>query len=355
MSLNLFTPLTFRSIMLKNRIAVSPMCQYSCDDGFATDWQLVHLGSRASGGAAAVIAEATGVSAVGRITPGDLGIYKDEHIPMLTRIATFIKSQGSVPGIQLAHAGRKASCHVPWNGGANIQPSEGGWQTVAPSAIPFLPTDSMPHALTNDEIKQIVAEFVAAAHRAEKAGFQIVEIHAAHGYLAHEFLSPLSNHRTDEYGGSLENRMRFLIEVTEAVRAAWPAQLPLWVRISASDWKEGGWNIDESVELSKVLKTKGVDLVDCSSGGLVADAKIQVGPGFQVPFAERIRKEAGIATGAVGMITDPQQAEDILASGRADLVSLAREFLRDPYWPLHAAKALGQKSEPPVQYARAFA
>jgi 2,4-dienoyl-CoA reductase-like NADH-dependent reductase (Old Yellow Enzyme family) len=351
---DLFSPLTIRSVTLKNRIAVSPMCQYSCEDGFATDWHLVHLGSRASGGAGAVIVEATAVEARGRITPGDVGIYKDEHLPMLSRIAAFVKSQGAVPGIQIAHAGRKASCHVPWNGGLAIKPNEGGWQTVAPSAIPFLPTDPTPAALIKDEIREVIGHFVAATHRAIKAGFEIVEIHAAHGYLAHEFLSPLSNHRTDEYGGSLENRMRFLVEVTEAVRAVWPAHLPLFVRISASDWKDGGWNIDESVELSKALKAKGADLIDCSSGGLIPDALIKPAPGFQVPFAERIRKEAGIATGAVGMITEPKQANDILRSERADIVLLAREFLRDPYWPLHAAKALGLKPEPPVQYARAF-
>jgi 2,4-dienoyl-CoA reductase-like NADH-dependent reductase (Old Yellow Enzyme family) len=352
--IHLFSPLEIRSVVFRNRIAVSPMCQYSCEDGFATDWHLVHLGSRAVGGAALVMTEATAVEARGRITPGDLGIYKEEHIAPLARVAAFIKQHGAVAGIQIAHAGRKASCHVPWDGGLAIPESEGGWQTVAPSPIPFLPSDPMPDTLTKGQIRQIVESFSAAARRALSAGFELLEIHAAHGYLLHEFLSPLSNQRTDTYGGSLKNRMRFLTEVVDAVRSVWPERLPLFVRISASDWKEGGWDIDESVELAKTLKGHAVDLIDCSSGGLVPDAKIPAAPGFQVPFAERIKREAGIATGAVGMITEPQQADEVIRCGRADIISLARQFLRDPYWPLHAAQALGLSPRPPVQYSRAF-
>lgn len=351
---NLFSPLTIRGATFRNRIAVSPMCQYSCDDGSATDWHLVHLGCRAVGGAGLVMAEATAVEARGRISPGDLGIYKDDHIAPLARAANFIKSMGAVAGIQLAHAGRKASCRVPWEGGRAIPESAGGWQTVAPSAVPFLADDPLPAALTGSEIRAITGEFVAAARRAMAAGFELLEIHGAHGYLAHEFLSPLSNFRTDSYGGSFENRIRFLLDTTEAIRAVMPAHMPLFVRISATDWKEGGWDIDESVQLSAILKTKGVDLIDCSSGALVHDAKIQPAPGFQVPFAERIRRETGIATGAVGMITEPKQADDIIRTGQADLVLMAREFLRDPYWPLHAAKTLGADLKPPAQYARAF-
>jgi 2,4-dienoyl-CoA reductase-like NADH-dependent reductase (Old Yellow Enzyme family) len=352
---HLFTPLTIRDITFKNRIAVSPMCQYSCDDGFATDWHLVHLGSRAVGGAGLVMVEATAVEARGRISPGDHGIWKDEHIAFLTRIAAFLKERGAVPGIQIAHAGRKASCHVPWeNNGAPIPVEDGGWETVAPSAIPFRETDPVPRALDRNGIRTIIDAFAAAARRALKAGFELLELHCAHGYLAHEFLSPLSNHRTDEYGGSFENRIRFVLEITEAVRGVWPEQFPLFVRISATDWKEGGWTLDDSVKLAVELGDRKVDLIDCSSGAMVPDAKIQVGPGFQVPFAERIRREANIRTGAVGMITEPQQADEIIRSGKADLVLLAREFLRDPYWPLHAARALGRDPEPPVQYLRAF-
>ena len=351
----LFSPLTLRSITLRNRIAVSPMCQYSCEDGFATDWHLVHLGSRATGGAGLVIVEAAAVEARGRITAGDLGLYKDDHVAPLARIASFMKAHGAVPGIQIAHAGRKASCHLPWKGGLPLAPNEGAWQTVAPSPIPFLPNGPPPAALTSEEIRAVTANFVAAARRALAAGYEVLEVHGAHGYLAHEFLSPLSNKRTDEYGGSLENRMRFLVETTEAVRAVWPSHLPLFVRISATDWMEGGWSVEESVELAKVLKSRGVDLIDCSSSGLAADAQPKLAPGFQVPFAERIRKEVEIATGAVGLITDPQQAEDILRHGQADLILLARELLRNPYWPLHAARALGIKPEPPSQYLRAFA
>ncbi len=351
---HLFSPLTIREITFRNRIAVSPMCQYSCDDGFATDWHLVHLGSRAVGGASAVIVEATAVESIGRITPGDLGIYKDEHIPRLAQIAKFVKEQGAVPGIQLAHAGRKGSCEVPWRGGLQIPIAQGGWQTVAPSALPFLPTDGAPAAMTRDQIQSTVRSFALATDRALAAGFELIEIHAAHGYLINEFLSPLPNRRTDEYGGSFENRIRFLLEVAAAIRSRWPARLPLFVRISANDWKEGGWTPDDSVALANVLKTKEVDLVDCSSGGVVSDAKIVPGPAFQTPFAERVRREAGILSGAVGMITEPRQADEIIRGGRADLVLLARGFLNDPYWPLHAAKTLGVEVKPPVQYSRGF-
>ena len=353
--MTLFTPLKIREITLRNRIAVSPMCEYSSDDGFANDWHLVHLGSRAVGGAGLVMVEATAVEARGRITPGDHGIYKDAHIEMLTRIAAFVRKQGAVAGIQIAHAGRKASCNVPWvKNGAPLAPEEGAWVTVAPSAVPFREGDPPPAALDKAGIRAIVEAFVAAARRALAAGFEVLEIHGAHGYLAHEFLSPLSNRRTDEYGGSFENRIRFLLETVEATRAVWPERLPFWVRISATDWKEGGWTADDSVKLAAELKARGVDLIDCSSGGSAPDAKIPVGPGFQVPFAERIRRETGILTGAVGMITEPRQAEEVIASGQADVVLLAREFLRDPYWPLHAARALGVDVDPPVQYARAF-
>ncbi len=326
------------------------MCQYSSEDGFATDWHLVHLGSRAVGGAGLVIAEASAVEARGRITAADLGIWKDEHTPMLARIAAFMRSQGAVPGIQLAHAGRKASTSPPWQGGAAIAPNEpGGWQTVAPSAIPFNAGDPVPSDLRVDDIRSIVAAFAAAAQRALCAGFDVIEIHAAHGYLLHEFLSPLSNRRTDEYGGSFENRIRMLLETVVAVRAVWPDRLPLFVRISATDWAEGGWDIDQSVRLAAELKKTGVDLVDCSSGALVPHVRIPLTPGYQVQFADRIRNEAEVLTAAVGLITEYARAEQILAEGRADIVLLARAFLRNPYWPLHAgADAV------PVQYARAF-
>lgn len=355
MNAKLFSSLTIREVTFRNRIAVSPMCEYSSDDGYANDWHLVHLGSRAVGGAALVIAEATAVEARGRITPGDLGIWKDEHKVMLSRIARFIRSQGAAPGIQLAHAGRKASCRVPWEGGAAIPPDQpGGWVTVAPSAIPFHDADSAPRELSRDEIAAIVHAFRDAAVRALDSGFDVLEIHGAHGYLAHEFLSPLSNHRTDEYGGSLENRMRFMLEVAAAVRGVWPGRLPLFARISSTDWVDGGWTIDDSVKLSKRLRETGVDLIDCSSGGLVPNAKIPVGPGYQVPFAERIRREAGILTGAVGLITEPEQAEHIIREQRADIVLLAREFLRDPYWARRAAQQLGEKITPPPQYLRSW-
>lgn len=350
---SLFQPLQIRSIRLKNRIVVSPMCQYSSIDGFANDWHLVHLGSRAVGGASLVISEAAAVSPEGRITPHDLGIYKEEHIEFLKQITAFIRSQDSVAGIQLAHAGRKASHHRPWDGGAALKENEGAWTTSAPSALPYKEGEPVPHELTREEIRNIVAGFRQAAIRSKEAGFQVIELHAAHGYLVHEFLSPLSNHRHDEYCGSFENRIRFLLEITEEVRKVWSEHLPLFVRISATDWVEGGWNIEESVELSRILKTKGVDLVDCSSGGNAHQQKIPVGPLYQTPFAERIKKETGILTGAVGLITTPAQAEGVIEQQQADLVLLARQLLRDPYFPLHAAKELNVDMAWPPQYERA--
>jgi 2,4-dienoyl-CoA reductase-like NADH-dependent reductase (Old Yellow Enzyme family) len=350
----LFTPLTIREVTFRNRIAVSPMCQYSSGDGFANDWHLVHLGSRAAGGAGMVVMEASAVEARGRISPQDHGIWKDAHVAFLARIAAFLREQGAVAAIQLAHAGRKASTRRPWDGPGVIPADAGGWQPVAPSALAFQPGDPPPRELSQIEIAGVVEAFAAAARRALAAGFQVVELHCAHGYLAHEFLSPLSNHRTDEYGGPFDNRIRFALEVARAVRAAWPAGLPLFARISASDWVEGGWDIGDSVELARRLRESGVDLIDCSSGGLSPQQKIPLAPGYQVPFAARIRKEAGIPTGAVGMITTPQQADEIVRTGQADLVLLAREFLRDPYFPLHAAKALGVAVQPPAQYLRAF-
>ncbi|WP_109486085.1 NADH:flavin oxidoreductase/NADH oxidase [Occallatibacter savannae] len=353
MTTPLFTPFHLRSIAFPNRIGVSPMCEYSSENGFATDWHLVHLGARAQGGAGLVMLEASAVTPEGRISIGDLGIWKDEHIDKLSQIVRFIHSQGSRAGIQLAHAGRKASMTVPFGGERLLTPEEGRWQTVAPSAIPFSETYSTPKALDEAEIAGTISAFSDAAKRANTAGFDFVEIHAAHGYLLHEFLSPLSNQRTDQYGGSFENRIRLLLEVTDAVRSAWPDHLPLFVRISATDWAEGGWTPDESVELARHLREHGVDLVDVSSGGLVPHAKIPAAPGFQVPFAERIRKEAGIPTAAVGLITEPKQANGIIANGQDDIVLLAREMLRDPYWPLHAAEALGDTTTWPVQYLRA--
>ena len=351
----LFTPLTIRQITFRNRIGVSPMCQYACEDGFATDWHLVHLGSRAVGGAGMVMVEATGVEHRGLISPFDMGIYKDEHVAPLARIADFVTSQGAVAGIQLAHAGRKGSTRRPWEGGSAIPVSEGGWQTVAPSAVPFRSEDPAPAELSLSGIREVVNSFAAAARRALRAGFQLIEIHSAHGYLLHQFLSPLSNFRRDEYGGPVEHRIRFLLEVVRAVRSEWPANLPLFVRISSTDWVDGGWGIDDSVELSRRLQPLGVDLIDCSSGGASLQARIPLAPGYQVPFAERIRRETGVRTAAVGLITSAAQANDVIRSGSADLVLLAREFLRNPYFPLHAAQALGVPVPAPVRYGRAFA
>jgi 2,4-dienoyl-CoA reductase-like NADH-dependent reductase (Old Yellow Enzyme family) len=353
MSHPLLSPLQLRSVVFPNRIGVSPMCQYSSQDGFANDWHLVHLGSRAVGGAGLVIMEASAVTPEGRITPADHGIWKDEHIAMLQRIVRFVQSQGARAGIQLAHAGRKASMASPLKGERRLTPEEGGWITVAPSPLPFSEKYSTPQSLDRTGIDTIVDAFAASTHRAQAAGFDLLEIHAAHGYLLHEFLSPLSNQRTDEYGGSYENRARLTLGVTDAVRKAWPDHLPLSVRISSTDWVDGGWTIDDSVRLAKLLRARGVDLVDCSSGGNVPYAKIPVAPGYQVPFAARIRNEAGIATAAVGMITDPAQANRIIAEGEADLVLLAREMLRDPYFPLHAAAAMNEAATWPEQYLRA--
>ncbi len=350
----LFEPLTVRGVTLRNRIAVSPMCEYSSNDGFATDWHLVHLGSRAVGGAALVFTEAAAVEPAGRISPQDLGIYRDEHIERLADITGFVLSQGAVPGIQLAHAGRKASTAAPWQGGGPVEPARGGWRPIfAPSALPFSEESIVPQALSGAEIRALVTSFVVAAERAVDAGFRVIEIHAAHGYLAHEFLSPLSNERTDEYGGSFENRTRFVREVAAGVRSVLPEATPLFVRISATDWVEGGWNLDESVLLARRLRELGVDLIDASSGGLSPAQRIALAPGYQVPFAERIRAEAGIATGAVGLITEPAQAEAIVRDGQADIVLLARELLRDPYWPLRASVALGADGPWPKQYLRA--
>jgi 2,4-dienoyl-CoA reductase-like NADH-dependent reductase (Old Yellow Enzyme family) len=348
---SLFEPLTLRGLTLKNRIVVSPMCQYSAQDGFANDWHLVHLGSRAVGGASLLIQEATAVSPEGRITPDDLGIWKDEHIDFLKRINQFIEAQGSVPGVQLAHAGRKASTYAPWKGSGAV--AEGGWQVVAPSAVKFSDDYPQPVALDAAGLQKVIADFRSATERALAAGFKVMEIHAAHGYLLHEFLSPLSNQRTDNYGGSLENRSRLLLEVVAAVRQVLPAELPLFVRISATDWTEGGWTADESVQLASLLKDAGVDLIDASTGGNVPAAKIPVGPGYQVEFAERIKRETGLATGAVGLITTAAEAEKVVADGQADLVLLAREELRDAYFPLHAAHELGAEVAWPLQYERA--
>jgi len=350
----LFQPLPIRGLTLPNRIAVSPMCQYSSVDGFANDWHLVHLGSRAVGGAGLVMVEATAVEPRGRITHGDLGLWKNEHIQPLRRITAFLESQGSVPGIQLAHAGRKASTGLPWKGGAAIAPGQPhGWQPVAPSPIPFNAGDPIPHELTITEIGKIVEAFRAAAQRALAAGFKLIEIHSAHGYLLHEFLSPLSNLRTDEYGGSLENRARLAKQIVQAIRGEIGPDMPLFLRISATDWSEGGWTIDDSVELARIVKPLGVDLIDTSSGGIVAGANIPFAPGFQARFAERIRKDTGILTGAVGMIAGAGQAESILAAGQADLILIVREFLRDPYFPTHAAQFLGAPVFVPAQYLRA--
>ena len=351
---HLFDSLRIRELEFGNRVFVSPMCQYSSEDGFPNDWHLVHLGSRAVGGAGMVMTEATAVLPEGRISPQDLGIWSDEHVEPLRRIVRFIHEQGSVAGMQLAHAGRKASTRRPWEGDGAVGESEGGWSNVmAPSAVRFSESYPEPRVLTRDGIREVVEAFAAAARRACDAGIRVIEIHAAHGYLIHEFLSPLSNQRDDEYGGSFENRTRVLREIVTAVRGAWPEGAPLFVRISATDWVEGGWDLEQSIALARELRALGVDLIDCSSGGTVPHAKIPVGAGYQTPFAERIRKEAEILTGAVGMITSPAQAEHIINTGQADAVLMAREFLRDPYWPLHAAAELRQSVSWPVQYLRA--
>jgi len=352
--IHLFDPLAIRDITFANRVFVSPMCQYSSTDGYANDWHFVHLGSRAVGGAGLVFTEATAVLPEGRISPQDLGIWMDDHIEPLARIVRFVHGQGSLAGMQLAHAGRKASTYRPWSGHGTIPESSGGWNNVvAPSALAFADQYPMPQALSIDGIKNIVSAFANAARRACEAGFDVIEIHAAHGYLIHEFLSPLSNHRTDVYGDSFENRTRILREIVTAVRGTWPERAPLFVRISASDWVDGGWDIQQSVELARRLKELGADLIDCSSGGNVPHAKIPVGPGYQTHFAEQIRREADILTGTVGMITSPVQAEHIIATGQADAVIIARELLRDPYWPLRAARELAQPVSWAVQYLRA--
>jgi 2,4-dienoyl-CoA reductase-like NADH-dependent reductase (Old Yellow Enzyme family) len=351
---HLFTPLEIRSVRLRNRIGVSPMCEYSSIDGYANDWHFVHLGSRAVGGAAMVMTEAAAVLPEGRISPQDLGIWEDGHIPMLARIFRFVEEQGAVPAMQLAHAGRKASTEVPWKGNRALEESEGGWRPIfAPSPMPFSEKYPTPEMLDERGIARVVEAFGAAARRVLEAGAKTIEIHSAHGYLLHEFLSPLSNFRTDAYGGSFDNRTRALREVVQAVRTVWPSNLPLFVRISATDWAEGGWTPDDSVRLAAELAPLGVDLIDCSSAAILPNIQIPVGPGFQVPFAEKVRKESSVMTAAVGMITAPQQADHIVRTGQADLVFLARELLRDPYWPLRAADELKQEGPWPKQYLRA--
>ena len=353
---NLFDAFTLRGVTLRNRIGVSPMCEYSAENGMPNDWHLVHLGARAVGGAGLIISEAAAVEARGRITAGDAGIWSESHVEPWARITQFLRQQGAVPGIQLAHAGRKASTSRPWEEGAGVADTDGGWEPVAPTAVAFDTGYRVPKALSIDEIGEIVQAFADAARRSDAAGFDWLELHGAHGYLMHEFLSPLSNQRTDAYGGSFENRIRFVLETVRAVRAVWSESKPLTVRLSCTDWMEGGWTGDDSVALSRRLKSEGVDLVDCSTGGNVPHAKIPVGAGYQVPFAEAIKREAEIATAAVGMITSPMQADEIIRNGRADIVLLGRESLRDPNWPLKAAAELHQsaKAPVPVQYARAF-
>ena len=352
---HLFEPLTLRGITLRNRIGVAPMCMYSYANGMSNDWQLVHLGARAVGGVGLVIAEATAVEARGRITPDDAGIWSFAHIEPLTRMTQFIKEHGAVPGIQIAHAGRKASTARPWDGGKPLPPEDSrGWQVIGPSPIPYNEGYQVPHELTRDEIREVQASFKAGAERALLAGFEWLEIHGAHGYLIQSFCSPLSNRRKDEYGGSLANRMRFLLETVQAVREIWPDRLPLAVRISGTDWVDGGWTVEDSIELARCLKDEGVDLVDCSSGGNSPHAHPSLGPGYQVPIAEAVRREASIPTAAVGLITAPAQADEIIRNGRADLVLLGRELLRDPYWALHAAQVLKQPAPVPSQYLRAF-
>lgn len=352
MKSKLFTPLKIRGLEFKNRIVVSPMCQYSSVDGFPNDWHLVHLGSRAIGGAALIIQEATAVSPEGRISPDDAGIWSSDHADAYKKITSFIKSQNSIPGIQLAHAGRKASTYSPWKGSGEVK-GKPGWQTLAPSEIPFAKNYPIPIEMSKEQINKVITEFVAAAKFSISAGFELIELHMAHGYLVHEFLSPLSNFRTDEYGGTLENRCRLAIEIATEVRKIIPQKMPLFVRISVTDWKEGGWDLAQSIQLAKWLKEVGVDLIDCSSGGNIHDAKIPTRQGYQVPFSEKIMKEADILTGAVGLITTPHQAEEILSSGKAELIILARAMLSDPYWALHAAKELNVDVKWPVQYLRA--
>jgi 2,4-dienoyl-CoA reductase-like NADH-dependent reductase (Old Yellow Enzyme family) len=350
----LFEPYRLRGVELRNRIAVSPMCQYSSSGGFANDWHLVHLGARAVGGAGLVLTEAAAVEARGRISPNDLGIWEDAHVEMLSRVVRRVHAEGAVAGIQLAHAGRKAATARPWDGGHPLNDDQGGWGPIGASPIPFNTGYRVPSVASVEDLAQIRQAFRAATLRSVQAGFRWLELHAAHGYLLHSFLSPLSNQRSDAYGGSFDNRIRLLLETVREVRMAWPAELPLAVRLSCTDWVEGGWTPEETVELARRLKPEGVDLVDCSSGGSAPHAKVPVAPGYQVPFAEAVRREAGMASGAVGLITEPAQAEAIVAEGRADLVLLARAFLRDPYWALSAAQALGVRAPVPPQYLRAF-
>ena len=351
-SATLFEPLTLRSVTLRNRIVLSPMAQYSAEDGMANDWHFVHYASRAAGGLGAVVVEVTAVSPQGRICPGELGLWKDEQVAPLARLAALVAAQGAVAGIQIGHAGRKACTARPWEGGGAVPLDRGGWIPLGPGAEPFGPAYHAPRALTQAEIEALPAAFAEAARRAHQAGFRLLELHAAHGYLVHQFLSPLVNRRTDGHGGSFGNRARLALEITRVVRAAWPAELPLWVRLSATDWAAGGWDVDEAVRLAGLLRDEGVDLVDCSSGGAVAHQRVPATPAFQVPFADRIRREAGVRTGAVGLITLPAQADAILRAGQADVVLLGRALLRDPYWPLHAALALGVEGPWPVQYLR---
>jgi 2,4-dienoyl-CoA reductase-like NADH-dependent reductase (Old Yellow Enzyme family) len=349
---HLFDPFTLRGVTLRNRIGMSPMCQYSAMDGFPNDWHLVHLGSRADGGCGLIIVEATAVQPEGRISPYDLGLWDDAHVPAFERITRYLSEHGAVAGIQLAHAGRKANTHRPWEGGGPISDLNGDWRIAGASALPFIEGYPVPHEMTQDDIHDVVNAFRDATARAVNAGFKWIELHAAHGYLLHSFYSPIANHRTDAYGGSFDNRIRLLMEVTAATRDALPDELPLTVRLSSTDWVEDGWSIEDTIEIAQRLKRAGVDLIDCSSGGNVFNAQVPARPGYQVPFAEAVRREAGIATASVGLITEP--AEEIVAQGKADVVLLARELLRNPYWPLRAAHALGVKLEPPAQYARAF-
>lgn len=349
----LFSPLRLRELLFRNRIFVSPMCQYSAVEGMPTDWHLVHLGSRAAGGAALVMTEATAVSPEGRISPFDTGIWSAEQAAGFRSIAGFLRRQGAVAGIQIAHAGRKASTDAPWRGGKPLDEESGGWQPIAPSPVPFAEGYAIPREMTEADLERVREAFAAAARRGREAGFEVVEVHMAHGYLLHEFLSPLTNRRTDAFGGSLENRIRFPVSVARAVREAWPDPLPVFVRVSATDWVDGGWDLAQTVALARELKEAGIDLIDCSSGGTVPYAKIPAGPGFQTPFAAAVRREAGIATGAVGLITEPAQAEQIVSTGMADVVLIGREFLRDPYWPLRAARSLGAEIPWPSQYERA--